>query len=621
MINGYRVDQIVASFDGAKIDSILGGVGFQSCYYYHIELERFGNKYKTAEGTLYKILSEACSMSFSQNDGTTFVPRVQLNDGRRSAALQDFVGEVAQVLLGVLERLENPPILKARVADIIWTNRKLIKCKMPIRFAKSALDGYCAIDITSRKQCAFSDERMWLRAIKLALSLKKEGDRYVAVLKSKLLSLYNTLSDNEFGLMLRIGHIFLESELPLDDSTTVTNNIEKGLVRLSAQNHINVINDGYALLIKWYKKDDKQNEINRCLFAKAEINRAIGEKWAAEGIDPGIVSARLEEAQRCYNQLSRQYKVDNGVERLQKKVRKLLHEANKKVSDGMQRFRGDPIDVSKCVETSRKQIHGLSFSSTISRFVGSFNVDVAALRRDIRKLLGDHPVLGLFQHITYEKELVASRQEGIDFRSPDYDKTPLFHQLVVKQFVNQMHFAWIACLWPMFSVLREEHKLKDSDYYSIAESSKFVPCNRRLMVARGIKAGYVQDFQTAAALLLPQIENAVRVHLKAHGSDTFTHNVANEIDSELGLSNLVCRDEMMSLLFDENLAFMMKAMFGPSPNLNLRNQYAHGMIDDCEGVSMYDFYIWYFALKLIIFGCADHPEKLGLKLPIATVNG
>lgn len=620
MIRDYTVEQIIASFNNSKVASILVGVTSPSYYEYSFALKTVGDRQSSAESVLYELLSDACSLEFGQRGEEVYSPHIRLANGSRSASLEDFVGEVAEVLLGIFEQIDNS-LLKARVADILWVNRKLTKSDRPLRFAKAALDGYCAINIAQWEEWTVCGEGILLRAIELAMSLKKEGLKYVQVLKEKLIEACHTLPEDDCHSLFTICRIVLVCGLPIEDSTIIYDKIEKVVAGLSIPSQINEINIGYALLIKWYEKDKRLEDINRCLLAKAETNRIAGEGWTKGNVDPGIVCARLEEAQRCYDKLSKQYKDANGVAQLQKNVQKLLHETYKKISDDMQRVRGAPTDIRKYVEATRKDMYGLTFSRAICRFVAGFNVSVSILRSSTRDMLNEHPIMGLFQHFSYENGVVASRQDGINFGDPDYDKSQHFHQLVVQQFVHQLSFVWQAHLFPAFSVLIDEHKISDCDYYSIVESSKFVPRNRRFLFARGIKAGFLQDFQTAAALLLPQIENAVRIHLKAHGVNTFAHDVTKEIDTEIGLSSLVGRDDVMSRLFDENLSFVMKAMFGPSPNLNLRNQYAHGLIDDCEGISMFDFYIWYFALKLIVIGCVDHPEKSGLKLPDSLCRG
>ena len=609
---GFTVEQIITAFDNSKVEAIIASVKDGGYLDYHTKFEDAAKRLATAEGVLYKILGDACSMMF-RLDANVYGPYFWLANGRRSASIEDFVGDVAKVLLGVFDKAENP-LIKARVADILWVNRKLTKYERPIRFAKTALAGYCDIKVNQELWFEGRNEEVWFRAIELALSLKSEGHEYIVALEKKLLALCDVESEEGHDLLIKIGRIFLESGLPLEDGVIIIKKAEDRLFALTDPKHIFEINDIYDLLIQWYEKEGRHDEVNRCLFAKAEANRVVGDRWADENVDSMMLSTRYELAQRCYDKLPKKFKSDNNVAELASIVRKSLHAAYKKTVDGMQHIYSDKVDIGELVGSSRRQMHGLDFSSAICKFVMLFDLDVVQLKESTLKMVNEHPILGLFQHTTYENNRVASRLEGLDFNDPNFDKSPRFHQMVVQQFSYQLSFVWQACLLPAFSVMREEHQLVDADFYAMMESSRFVPDNRRFMFARGIKAGWFQDFQTAAALLLPQIENSVRVLLKRSGNDTLAHNGIKEIDSELGLSNLVCRDEMMGTLFNENLCFMMQAMFGPPPNFNLRNQYAHGLVDDCNGINMYDFYIWYVALKLIIFGCVDRPEKVGLKI-------
>lgn len=71
----------------------------------------------------YRFLGDVCSMDFNtDNPNKPFGPMVVMANGR-TAALDDFVNEDLNLLSNLLEDVEYPD-LKARMADIIWTNRR-----------------------------------------------------------------------------------------------------------------------------------------------------------------------------------------------------------------------------------------------------------------------------------------------------------------------------------------------------------------------------------------------------------------------------------------------------------------------------------------------------------------
>lgn len=124
-----------------------------------------------------------------------------------------------------------------------------------------------------------------------------------------------------------------------------------------------------------------------------------------------------------------------------------------------------------------------------------------------------------------------------------------------------------------------------------------VPPNRAVMVGRGLYWGFAGDFGMAAHFLIPQIENIVRYQMKAAGLNTSTAN-AEGIVNENGLSTLMDVDGVDDVL-GADVAFEIKALFCSPFGPNLRNVFAHGLIDDDAFYTIPIVYAWWFMLKLI----------------------
>ena len=101
----------------------------------------------------------------------------------------------------------------------------------------------------------------------------------------------------------------------------------------------------------------------------------------------------------------------------------------------------------------------------------------------------------------------------------------------------------------------------------------------------------------ALHLLVPQIEHMVRFHLKAAGIKTTTLDQAG-VENELGLSALM---ELPGLtkVFGEDLSFELKALFCDAFGPNLRNELAHGLLDEDACSSVYSIYAWWLGLRLV----------------------
>ena len=617
MIRGFTVEQVVNSFDDRMIAEAVNDVRREGYYDYHVALDKRAKALDTAAGALLGVLGDACSMCLT-NDGKVYGPHITLAEGRRSPSIEDFVGELAEVLQGVFDKISNE-LLKSRIADVLWVNRKLTGFQKPIRFAIAALDAYCLIDVDYDLWYAGRCETLWFRAISLAMGLGMRGEQYVNRLAEKLLAVFQSCAGGEESLLIPMARLFFESKIPLERPQEIPLALERRLLELKDVKDIIGQNACYDLLAKWYERLALTEKFEECLFLKAEANRAVGDQWSQDQVEPGMVSARYEEAQRCYDKLSRAFKVRHRVPDLVKTLRRSTHAAYQKMSANMQPIYGKRINIGKYIESTRKEMHGLDFATAIYKFLRLHRTRVDDLRVQAREIIRKCPTMSFFAWTTFDNGRVVSRTEGIDPRKDGIEETPRFHQMLIQLYDFQIELLWKSCLWPAFMVLKEEHHIADSDCFDMVSQSRFVPENRRFMFARGIWAGFNDDFQTAAALLLPQLENAVRFHLKAYDCDTVYHDVGKEIDSELGLSNLVGRDDM-KFLFDEDFRFELLVLFGSPPNFNLRNRYAHGLVDDCEGCCIYDFFVWYVSLRFVVYGCQKHPERLGLKLPRGTKN-
>ena len=154
-----------------------------------------------------------------------------------------------------------------------------------------------------------------------------------------------------------------------------------------------------------------------------------------------------------------------------------------------------------------------------------------------------------------------------------------------------------GCIWPAQEVLLLEHRLRESDFVDLARNSPIVPIGRELLYGKALFAGYDRDFVTALHILVPQIEHMVRYHLKRAGVQT-TNIDSNGIENENGLSSLMDLPQTEEI-FGEDMSFEIRALFCDPFGPNLRNNLAHGLLDDRACYSPDTIYAWWFGLKLV----------------------
>jgi hypothetical protein len=146
-------------------------------------------------------------------------------------------------------------------------------------------------------------------------------------------------------------------------------------------------------------------------------------------------------------------------------------------------------------------------------------------------------------------------------------------------------------------ILLLEHRLTERDFVDLANESPLVPKDRIRIFGKALFAGYDKDFISAIHLLIPQIENMVRYQLKASGVKTTNHDV-NGIENENSLGTLMDLSETETI-FGESLTFELRALFCDALGPNLRNEIAHGLLDEAHCQSAYVIYAWWLGLKLV----------------------
>ena len=150
---------------------------------------------------------------------------------------------------------------------------------------------------------------------------------------------------------------------------------------------------------------------------------------------------------------------------------------------------------------------------------------------------------------------------------------------------------------PALFQIQREHLITDHDLVNIVGFSGLVPRDRIRLVAKGLKAGFDGDFVVALHLLVPQLEHLVRIHLQNFGTKTNREDDAG-LQMELGLASLANLPAMITV-FGEDLGFEIQALFCDGFGSNLRNEVAHGLLEDGGMRSAPSVYAWWLIFRMI----------------------
>jgi hypothetical protein len=145
-----------------------------------------------------------------------------------------------------------------------------------------------------------------------------------------------------------------------------------------------------------------------------------------------------------------------------------------------------------------------------------------------------------------------------------------------------------------------DHNIRMQDLAPLVLNNPFVPPGRERLFMRGLYAGLVGDFVVAAHLLIPQLDNAIRVLLEHRGI------VVSGIDDdgtqpERGLNTTLLHPEVTAIL-GEDRVFDLRGLLVEKAGTNLRHEVSHGLVHNRIVESPQAAYTWWIALHLCVYG-------------------
>jgi hypothetical protein len=106
-------------------------------------------------------------------------------------------------------------------------------------------------------------------------------------------------------------------------------------------------------------------------------------------------------------------------------------------------------------------------------------------------------------HMSHDGRVIAKRPSA-DLSGNGDDEATVWPEMV-KNYKLELSITVQGIIFPVLEVMRQEHRLRESDFYSITRQSPIVPVGRERIIAKALFAGYDNDFVTALHILIPQL--------------------------------------------------------------------------------------------------------------------
>ena len=222
--------------------------------------------------------------------------------------------------------------------------------------------------------------------------------------------------------------------------------------------------------------------------------------------------------------------------------------------------------------------------------------DFITQKANTESLIEKYPLAHQFPHVQYARDGRTVARSSAEIEDKVYGMPSHLWRAMVRECGPRIALYVTRFLAPAWITLSAEHPLNLADFTFLAKESPLVPSGRESLVARGLHYGYGGDFTTAAQLLVPQLEHIVRVKLADAGVGTSTSE--DGIETEKGLSALM-KTEDADRVFGPNISFEIRSLFCSTHGPNLRNEFAHGLVDDTHINSASAFYAWWLIWRLV----------------------
>lgn len=333
---------------------------------------------------------------------------------------------------------------------------------------------------------------------------------------------------------------------------------------------------------------------------------------------PLIAMNHLAKALQIFRRVPQALRDQLGITQVYEQLRSQIAEAGSLTVETMYTISTGPVDISKLVAMALEETNGKSALTALRALTTKFPF---ASRQEARTGAIRNLQVGLISALS--EFTCVDRNGRVIAKAPGMSMsavpTPSDEERIWAQMVQghelTRDLAVEGWIFPVFQVIQREHCFREQDLVNLAKVSALVPPERALMVGKGLYWGMVGEFAMAAHFLIPQLENIVRYHMKEAGLNT-SNTDRNDIVNENGLSTLL-DVEGVENVFGPNVLFELKAQFCSPFGPNLRNEFAHGLMNDDDFYSPSVVYAWWFILKWVAM---PYWRALDLKEESGTVS-
>ena len=554
---------------------------------------------RQAHGKVLSLLAYACSMRFLPDSfNEPFKPFTAM--GGQHSIIPDVLSETdVSFFAQIVDEIDDPcpkvHMIKARLADLVW----FLQSPRKVEFALAATDSYRTIPLATETWLHDGD-KCWQRAINLARQLGAGAGERLAEMETSITEALTSVTRGDGFLGYWLADLLKTNSLGRDHSMTIATRLESLAREFDGEDEFLKARKYFRASAHWFTEsgDDEKSTEMTVEVAETWVKEAVA-RLSSDQPSHRVAASFYESAIQTYRTIPRSERATHRVDKRIAELRRRLNEAGEKSLEEMGVIRTPDQDIRQIVENARNAVRGKGLEEALKAFVNLSRTNAKELREKTINNLEPFIAHRLFSTTFMSRDgRVTAKMPSMSSSSiPSDDDEGVIYSKMVENYCIHVRLAVQGFILPAQEVLLLEHRLREADFINLAGQSPIVPIGRELLFGKALFAGYDRDFVTALHILVPQIEHMVRYHLKQAGVQT-TNIDSNGIENENGLSSLMDFPQTKEI-FGEDLSFEIRALFCVPFGPNLRNNLAHGLLDDRSCYSLDTIYAWWLGLKLV----------------------
>lgn len=546
-----------------------------------MQAENGGNE---SRAKLFYFLYEVASIGWAPAaDVSAFCPQCTFSDGTRTRIPSDYSEQEADLLRDLAPTIADPE-MRARIADVVWERKR------DHNSAELAVQAYLQSAARLDDPENWSPAAMRLtRALKLARMLRNDE-----LVKQALSSIETVLAkydgSDPLYLSANLMELLLEVRAGVPDKYAAL--AQRAAKTAEASGDWRRARIYLEVKAKWLARGG----------ARADANAAV-----VEAAETHLTEAKLHEESGAPNYMLVAYNLECAIKLLRtipgqtERVQELLKRLFIAQSLTTSQLRSIEIPLEtpvESIERARARVTGRTFRDAVMGLMSlhqSKNVD--ELQRQAREMAKHAPISYTIatSYLTASGRVAARTPGGND---------PVEDDPALRSWMFRYADIERAVVAPLIEAARLqlvfEHAVVEQGWDEIVYGNPFIPMGRERLFARGLHAGLLGDFVTAAHVLIPQLENSCRETLAMAGEIVSKYD-ADGVSRELYIYELLPMAKFKEI-FGEAITFDLRSLLVEQASSNLRHGMSHGLYGYEAFQSHASIYLWWLVLRLVCLG-------------------